>query len=296
LEKIKGKLIKLNFTREDKIGEQLLSIQYFLNELKSHHSDDAIDSSELRFIPPLFSVFLSAIFEKENLYLLETDNSYFKTIHFPKGLKPDKTQNWDSILECYLKKSYIPLIHFSTLQEQEISEERNNVISKVNQLICKIAKLPINYLSCISYLISEITDNIVDHSGAERGWISYQYFPNKGFIDICIADSGFGLLESYKSYKGVKDFSTIQTHKDAIHQAILGNSTKHLNERGFGLHTSRELLIEGLKGKFIYFSGNALMVNRDLLDFQCNFKGTLMFVRIPCSNLDKGLSVHNYTE
>lgn len=42
-------------------------------------------------------------------------------------------------------------------------------------------------------LLSEISDNIVDHSRAEYGWISFQYYPQ-----MCIADAGIGLLQSYK--------------------------------------------------------------------------------------------------
>jgi hypothetical protein len=117
-------------------------------------------------------------------------------------------------------------------------------------MIRNITNVPTNYYSGISYFLSELTDNIVEHSNIDEGWISFQYYSKKGFMDICIADAGLGILGAYNNYNGRKDFSHITTHLDAVDNMIKGESTKELTdqERGFGVHTSREMLISGLKG------------------------------------------------
>ena len=106
------------------------------------------------------------------------------------------------------------------------------------------------------YLIDEAINNIVDHSGEERGFIFSQYFPASGYTDICIGDTGIGLLGSYKN----AGRANITTHRDAIINAANGVSTKNRPEaegRGFGISTSLDMLVNGLKGKFALLSGQA---------------------------------------
>jgi hypothetical protein len=199
-------------------------------------------------------------------------------------LKPDLINDWDVILSKYKKKNYLPLINFPTGKDDKNTKKRNEILTSVCRSMETIAKLPLNYYSGISYLITEITDNIVDHSEANRGWISFQYYRQKGYIDLCIADSGKGFLKAYQDYRGKPDYSHITTHIDALDNVLKGNSTKS-SERGFGVHTSSRMLIDGLNGHFTLLSGSALLVNKTMLDISYCYDGALSFLRIPCRQI-----------
>lgn len=231
---------------------QLMSIRHFLNEAVKFPLEEIneLDFSNYSYSPPLLGVFFSSFINKNsNFSPVNYDrNEYLGTINFPGGIKLDEIIDWKVILESYRTKSYLPIICFSTSKEESVTFTRDNIISHVNAVIRSITNIPTNYFSAISYLISELTDNIVEHSKSETGWISFQYYRNKGFLDLCIADTGIGLLKSYQEYRGEKDFSHITNHLEALDNVIQGNSTKHLNERGFGVHTSREIIINGLGG------------------------------------------------
>lgn len=288
-------------TKSDRIGEQLKSIKNFLNIIDGIiKKGDCVecDFINYKFSPPLLSVFFSVFYEGSMHceYLNTRVNSYVRNINFYEGLKLDEIENWENVLNAYENKSYLPLINFSTSTIHDQSFLRDNIFTHVNKLIRKIAKVPVNYFSAISYLLSELSDNIVEHSGAERGWLSFQYYRQKGYLDLCIADSGIGLLKSYQNYQRGKDFSHVTTHIEAVDNAIKGNSTKHLNERGFGMHTSREMLVSGLGGTFVLFTGNAILINYKLIDFNCDYKGTFAMMRIPCENFKDSFDYSSYIE
>jgi hypothetical protein len=129
-------------------------------------------------------------------------------------------------------------------------------------------------------------DNIVEHANVSNGWIMVQNYPNKGFLDICILDTGLGLLGSYKDF----DVAGINTDIDALEQAINGNSTKQITEtRGYGIDTSRRMLVDGLKGKYFLFSGSAFYIYTNELEqitpLNRNVKwtGTMLALRVPNS-------------
>jgi hypothetical protein len=79
-------------------------------------------------------------------------------------------------------------------------------------------------------------------------------------------------------------------------EMVKGESTKKLEERGFGFHTSRELLIDGMSGNFTFPSGEALLLDYKVIPFGTQFPGTLAHLRIPVSGLKPGFSVYNYVE
>lgn len=291
--------VKVNMTRQNGVGSQLRSIREFLNNMKliDHSEKYTIDFSDFRYCPPLLSVFFACYLENNPSLNIENlqNSGYFNAIRFPFGIEPKDIDNWSEYLDSFKSKSYLPLIHFSTLKDGITEIERNNLLSHLNDLIRKISGLPVNYYSAISYLISELTDNIVDHSKSSKGWLSFQYYRRERFLDLAIADTGIGLLNSYKEYKGEKDFSSINTHIEALDNVIKGNSTKS-EERGYGVHTSREMIIDGLGGTFVMISGDAIIVNYNLFDFKCIFEGTLIFLRIPCGSYNNSFSINKYIE
>ena len=88
-----------------------------------------------------------------------------------------------------------------------------------------------------------------------RGFLFTQFYPSKGFLDICIADTGVSILGSYQAV-GRDD---ITTHEQALQSALSGDSTKDDPNRGFGIRTSRKMLVKGLGGNYFLWSGNAFL-------------------------------------
>jgi hypothetical protein len=188
---------KIKFDWDHRLGYQLALIKKILKNVKVN---DTLDFSELKFCPPLLSVFFACFIEKYPVYTINCDSyNYLSTIQFPSGFKPDLEDNWEFRLKQYRNKNYLPLINFNTLPFETEVINRNNVFSHANTIIKNIAKLPTNYYSGISYLISELSDNVIDHAEIKRGWLSFQYYPTRQYIDFCIGDTGIGLLGSYKT-------------------------------------------------------------------------------------------------
>jgi hypothetical protein len=143
------------------------------------------------------------------------------------------------------------------------------------------------------YLIDEAVNNILHHSGEESGFIMAQIYKeskdsiNK-YLDISIADVGFTLLENYKSSD---KYSHILSHKEAIECGIEGKSTKSNNiDRGFGISTSKKMLVKGLGGKYLLFSGNAINIHtsekNEIIELENVFwQGAYVVLRIPLQYL-----------
>jgi len=166
-------------------------------------------------------------------------------------------------------------LNFSTEKGDIPTTIRERVLSKINTLVNDNLNLDNNYEAAVSYLISEITDNIVEHSGIDRGWLLIQYYPTTEYLDICIIDTGKTLLGSYKDHN-VKD---IDTHEKALNAAIQGISTKDV-ERGTGIRTSKAISSLGLKGDFTIFSGSSIYFNNRIINLEVEWPGTFVAIRI----------------
>ena len=115
-------------------------------------------------------------------------------------------------------------------------------------------------------------------------------------MDICICDKGIGVLGAYQSYSGEKDFSHISSHIEAVQSAIKGFSTKNIPERGYGFATSRSMLTDGLKGRFVFLSGDALLIDKNLFNFNSKFNGTIALIRIPLHSCSKDFSYDQFAK
>lgn len=116
----------------------------------------------------------------------------------------------------------------------------------------------------LKWLLSELTDNIIEHSETDFGWLSYQLYPQLKILDLCICDTGIGLYNSYKNPKDGSDYSYIMDHADAIEAVLSGDSTKDNKERGFGVRTSIKAIKEGFKGQIVLGSGCAITDGTDV--------------------------------
>jgi hypothetical protein len=192
-------------------------------------------------------------------------NKYLDTIRFGcGGLKPEELalKVFHDLMEDYSFKTYIPIINFPT--EFKFTSERNEILSAIEGLISRQVQAQTNIIAGLKYLIEESVDNIIEHSDSKRGFIFSQSYPTKKYLDICIADNGISLLGSYCKMKE----NVFTDHLSAMKAANSGISTKNLpaaENRGYGIKTSKKMLIDGLSGNFVMLSGNALFLKSKLV-------------------------------
>jgi hypothetical protein len=134
--------------------------------------------------------------------------------------------------------------------------------------------------NCVKYLISELVDNIDQHSSFTSASVMAQYFPNKDFVDIGVVDNGIsipGIFENHNIH--------FSNDSEAISNAINGVSTKKEEGRGFGLSSSSRIAVEALNGD-CYFISRRGIVHIDSKGFRKLYKlqnqvfrGTIVYFR-----------------
>jgi hypothetical protein len=247
-----------------------------------------IDLSNVLFVHPFFILPICALCtnEKEkgkklHFQLSNKIKPYLNTIHFPPGFDAITTENWEKELLKFSSKTYLPVCKIPASTKH--TNIREQLLTAFENILIQQARLKGQIITAVKYLISEAIDNIIEHAEAKNGWIMVQSYPQKGYIDICIADTGSGIWGSY-----IKTENTnVTSHTKALQFAINGKSTKQITEtRGYGINTSRRMLVEGLKGKYVLFSGNALYIYTNELEQITPLKtsgwnGTLLALQLP---------------
>lgn len=196
-------------------------------------------------------------------------SSYLSAVQFPQGVS--------TVDELWATKTYIPI---SVLQ-REASIDRERLESAFLQLLSNTINEVPGSRNAIYYPISELTTNIFDHSQSDTGWIAAQWYPNKSFLDLCIVDRGRGLAATY-----LQEMELTLTDDEAIRKALRGISTKKEKERGYGVHTSKDVVCKALGGSFTLISGNAAFLaeqnNERLVRLPgFNWPGVIISYRIP---------------
>ena len=259
--------------------------------IKSEDREDIICFQKRTFVTPLFILpLLVFVTGCGKVIRFDSYSSYMDTILFSQGgLKPDMTEHSDFLasLNKFAYKTFLPIINFPA--NIYCNNERNAILTAVESMLAKQLGLQPNITAGLKYIVEESVDNIIEHSESERGYIFSQSYPTKKYLDICIADSGITLLGSYQKAGRVD----IVNHLLAIEAANSGVSTKNLPEaenRGYGIATSKKMLVDGLSGNYVMLSGNALYLKTQTIEKfvslpgEANWKGTIIAVRIPYIN------------
>lgn len=200
-------------------------------------------------------------------------------------------------IEGYANKSYLPIVRFPA--QRAYDDNKAETMSTYENAAIKMFGIPGNVANCVRYVIDEIVDNISEHSGSETGYICISGNIDSETLDVCIADNGKTLLGSYASSID----NEIDSDLEALQAANRGISTKNLpnaENRGYGISTSRNMLVTGLGGTFIMMSGEAIYLNspnvRQFIQLPSGMciRGTMVAIRIPYHN-DK-FNYINYVE
>ena len=120
-----------------------------------------------------------------------------------------KTQ-FIAFMERFSKKTYIPIIAFPA---DSNNDEKEAISTVVENMIISQSHIAPNVAQGIKYMVAETLDNITEHSESPIGYIFAQAYPQKGYLDICLADQGISLLGSYKKVPNneiIDDFEAIK--------------------------------------------------------------------------------------
>lgn len=248
--------------QNDSLVAQLLSLhQVFQGVLPEEKLN--FNLSSLNWVCPLLVLTLSAyINDTESEFTTDEFceiKSYLNTIKFPKGV------NSISSFQQQIQqgKNYIPI----SVLEKEAREARERLESLFSQMVWRLLKAISGAEGAIYYPITELVNNIFEHSKRDKGFIFGQFYPKKNYLDICIVDRGRGLKATYKDEKGLN-----LSDEEAIIEVMKGTSTKIGKERGYGVWTSKNVICNGLGGEFLLLSGTEALVS---------IKGEEMLVPLP---------------
>ena len=274
--------------QDDRLSSGLIPVVEIMSQIEQSQDRSVIvDFSDCRFISPVFAIsFIIYATRCGRKVSLRNLNSYMKAIGFSDGgIRPDilRHSEFIAIMEGYSRKTYIPIINFPARTN---SDDKEAIISVVENMMIRQSNVPANVSTGIKYIIGETIDNITEHSETDRGFVFAQSYPLKGYLDLCIADRGISLLGSYQKARDYEILSDLE----AIKAANRGISSKNLPEaenRGYGIITSKRMLVEGLGGQYLMISGSSFYFNGNGFD---NFytlppglrwQGTIIALRIP---------------
>lgn len=286
---------------DERFGKGFVEIFKLVHEIERVPQGEEIilDFSKNKWIPPFFALPLMLYIKQSQRNISCCGcSSYLKLICFQDGLLTDDFEIASQILKSYESKTYIPIVKFPALPAND--EIRTKIISTLTTIINSQLNLSTQLKCAVNYLIDEAIANIKDHSSSEFGYIFAQFYPTNQYIDICIADTGNGVLKCYKD-NGKLD---VKNNADALKRAVTGESTKNLPQaenRGYGIRTSKKMIADGLGGVYFILSGDAFYIKdkyRDeIIDTveQFMWNGTIVALRIPYSKTDN-FDYTNYLE
>ncbi len=296
-------IIKLNANIQDgRMSDGLLAAIEVINQINQATEQESIyiDFSNVRLVTPLYILPLVIYIKgcERDVHIINI-NTYLQSIGFDSGISPDSMRKAEFIatMEQYSNKAYTPIISFPATKESD--DEKDTILSTIETIIIRQSNITPNVAHGIKYILGECVDNIIQHANSQRGYIITQSNQEKGYIDVCIADNGMTLLGSYQTLND----NEIESDLEAIQAANRGISTKNLpnaENRGYGIITSKKMLVKGLGGTFIMMSGNAMHLYnataRKFIETPTNIRwnGTIIALRIPYIN--KGFQYINYVE
>lgn len=278
--------------QDDRLMNGLLPMVSIMSRIEASEDNKVIiDFSNTKFISPVFilSLMIYVIKAQKDIQYINL-NDYMKAFHLNNGIISDNLRNSEflAIMEKYAKNTYIPIINFPA---QKNSDDKEEILTVAENLIIRQLNIKSNVASGLKYMIGETIDNITEHSETDRGFICAQAYKNKGYLDICIADGGVTLLGSYKRLPD----NEISNDLEAIKAANRGISSKNLPDaenRGYGIYTSKKMLVEGLGGQYMIMSGGALYMKSQTIDkfftlpSGLRWNGTIVALRIPYLETD----------
>ena len=280
-----------NVDRDERIGSvfnHLFRVIYQTEEIGD--KDVVWDFKNASFFHPFFLAPLILYKNRSQKNIITTNrssyiNRYFELIYFDDLFSIDELSDLEKTLNPYYNKSYIPFCRFDLCKSNV--DGIQTIIQNIIEIQSKAGK---EIKTPLSYMLGELICNISEHSDSKYGYIFSQCLSHKEkCLDICIADDGITVFGSY--VKTGKFLDEIKGNEaEALKLANKGYSTKNLPDienRGYGISTSKSMLVDGLNGGFFMLSGGAFhrhdSTGSDYISLpkMMNWGGTIVLMRIP---------------
>lgn len=290
-------------SRDERIGSVFNELFRVIYETSRYDTEDDViwDFENCSFFHPFFIAPLAIYREncERNVCLKNICGQlagYLNLVRFDGLLNVSDREDIREQLNGYINRSYIPICRFN------MSNTNVDRVQSVLQSIIECqANLPSTLKAPLSYMIGEIVGNINEHASSEYGYIFSQYLKSERCINICIADIGITVFGSYMS-RGKYLPLIGDNEASALKMANEGYSTKDRPEcesRGYGISTTKKMLVEGLEGAFFMLSGRAFHradrtgnVYLELPD-TLFWNGSIILMKIPVAAPD-GFDYYNY--
>lgn len=289
---------------DERIGSAFNHLFSVIDQTERIDGDTVIwDFKDASFFHPFFLCPL-VLYKKRTTKKIECINqpdnisAYFKLIYFDEPLFVDSDTDLEATLNKYINKSYIPICCFDICNSNV--DDLQTVVQKI---IESQSKADGKIKTPLSYFLGELICNISQHSQSSVGYIFSQYLPKEKCIDICIADEGITIYGSYvKAQKYLDEIGDDEAL--ALKKANEGFSTKNLPDaenRGYGITSTKSMLVDGLKGSFFMLSGGAFHRHDTSggifikLPKTINWVGTIILMRIPIE-VDKDFDYSEYIQ
>lgn len=286
--------------QDERIGSVFNHLFRIISQTEAAPSDEVIwDFTHSDFLHPFFLAPLS-IYKQNSIKTITCTgkshiiDSYHRIIAFDHTLRIDNRFS-DKSLEVYTRKTYTPICSFPA-NDVRVADRLEQVVQQIIQAQTHYSP---SLQAPLSYLLSELVCNINQHSRARQGYIFCQYLKQERALCLCIADNGNNVFGSYIRTRTMLDRVTDEAI--ALQYANNGYSTKGLPERGYGLRTSRSMLVNGLHGAYFMLSGSAFYRHTPtsegavLLPPTIVWDGTIVLLRIPI-DVPQAFSLYNYLE
>ena len=273
--------------QDDKVTRGIGDLVSIIDTISNCGDEEiTVNFSEFRFATPVYVVSLMLFLKSCGKRIVFRNLSpYLSTVRFHEPVRPDELGNerFYALMGRQEYKTYIPIISFPASRNR--ASDKDAILTAIESLLSTKLKIARNVSNGLKYIIGEMVDNITEHSGSERGYLFAQYYPKKGFMDLCIADEGITLAGSFNN-AGIE----VADDVEAMMAANKGISSKNLpnaENRGYGIFTSKKMLIKGLGGQYMMMSGGALYLydsNTDQILALPNgnrWKGTIVALRLP---------------
>lgn len=300
-----SKVVKIPEVKEDvRIGSAFNFLFQVIRETENSEGNVVVwDFQNRTFFHPFFIAPLS-IYKQMNGKTIICKNisdackSYFEKVSFENMMYIDKDTDLKDALQGFDDKTYTPICCFDMCGEHVDSLQTvlQNIIEKQSKMDKKL-KTP------LSYFLGELICNISQHAKSEVGYVFSQYLPKEKAITLCIADRGITIYGSYlRTQKYLDEIGDDEAV--ALKKANEGYSTKNLpnpEDRGYGISSTKDMLVNGLGGAFFMFSGGAFhRHSREYCDFTnlpkaFNWPGTIILMRIPIE-VEEGFDYNNYIQ
>jgi len=287
--------------RDERIGSVFNELFRVVNATESAGEEGVVwDFSNASFFHPFFLAPLAIYkckLEREVVCcnMSQYLSDYFRLIHFEDILSIGWGEDLRALLTPYIKKTYMPICKFPLAERKAVDD--------IQPILQGLIKEQSNYGKDIhtplSYMLGELICNISEHSKSEYGYIYSQLSRHDTCINLCIADNGITVYGSYVAANRYTD--KFNGEAEALRLANCGYSAKGEKERGFGLSSTRRMLVEGLNGSFFMLSGGAFYryeageENYIELPPSIYWSGTIILLKIPV-NIDEGFNIYDYLD